>query len=399
MKVLFIHTKYKEYGGEDSVVKNEIQLLQQNGCEVKALYFDNSRHSFLQLMMMPFNPFSYVKTIREINRFQPDVVHIHNLHFGASYSVIRAVSQTKTPMVKTLHNYRFLCPSGTLFFNNDLYLKSLAQPFPWSAIKDKVFRNSGVLTFWLSFSTWLHKKWGTFKKVDRYIVLNEQSRSLFLASDLQLQKNQLIMKPNFIQSGTTEPNALARGNHYLYIGRLSVEKGIDVLLKAFAVNGFPLTIIGDGPLRDEVLVAKAANPLITWMGYQGKEVIEEQLRRCNAVIVPSVCYEGMPLTIVEAFAAGTPVITSKLGAMQTIVTHNCNGLLFTPNNWESLNKQLQRWQGFNEAKKHEFSGHALHTYKSKYTPQKNLSSLLSIYNEAMANSKTMYVVKNHISVA
>lgn len=207
------------------------------------------------------------------------------------------------------------------------------------------------------------------------------------------------MKPNFIQPRTTEPTASARSNHYLYIGRLSAEKGIDVLLKAFAGNGLPLTIIGDGPLRDDVLVAKAANPFITWMGYQGKEVIDEQLHQCNALIMPSVCYEGMPLTIVEAFAAGTPVITSKLGAMQTIVTHNVNGLLFTPNNADSLNKQLQRWQNLGETKKHEFSVHALHTYKSKYTPQKNLSSLLSIYNEAMAKDKTMYVVKDHISVA
>ncbi len=399
MRVLFIHTKYKEHGGEDSVVKNEIQLLQQNGYEVKALYFNNSRHTFLKLLFMPFNPFSYVKTIREINRFKPDVVHIHNMHFAASYSVIRAVSQTKTPMVKTLHNYRFLCPSGTLFFNNDLYLKSLSQPFPWSAVKDKVFRNSAILTFWLAFSTWLHKKWGTFQKVDRYIVLNEQSRSLFLSSNLNFKKNQLVMKPNFIQSGTTDSTALARGNYYLYIGRLSAEKGIDVLLKAFAGNGLPLTIVGDGPLRDEVLVAKAANPLIKWMGYQGKEVIDEQLRQCNALIVPSVCYEGMPLTIVEAFAVGTPVITSRLGAMQTIVTHNVNGLLFTPNNSESLNKQLQRWLNLDETKKHEFSVNAMNTYKSKYTPQKNLSSLLSIYNEAMAKNSSMQVVKNQISVA
>lgn len=399
MKVLFIHTKYKEHGGEDGVVKNEIELLQQNGHEVKALYFDNSQHTFLKLLLMPFNPFSYAKTKREISRFKPDVVHIHNLHFAASYAVIRAVSRTQTPMVKTLHNYRLLCPSGTLYFKNDLYLKSLSRPFPWKAVKDKVFRNSRILTFWLAFSTWLHRKWGTFQKVNRYIVLNEQSRSLFLASNLQLKNNHLVMKPNFIQPNAVTQTATQRGNHYLYIGRLSSEKGIDVLLKAFASNGLPLTIIGDGPLRDDVLVAKAKNPLITWMGYQGKEIIDEQLRQCNALIVPSVCYEGMPLTIVEGFAAGTPVITSKLGAMQTIVTHNVNGLLFTPNNADSLNKQLQRWQNIGETKKREFSVHALNTYKSKYTPQKNLSSLLSIYNEAMSKNNTMYVVKDEISVA
>ncbi len=398
MKVLFIHTKYKEHGGEDSVVANEIRLLQENGCEVKALYFDNSKGTFLQLLLMPFNPFSFLKTIQEIKHFEPDVVHIHNLHFAASYSVIQAVSFMKIPMVKTLHNYRLLCPSGTLFHNNKMYLQSLHHPFPWNAVKEKVFRNSRILTFWLAFSTWLHKRWGTFTKVNRYIVLNEKSLSLFLSSNLQLRKTQLVMKPNFIRSNKAAEVTFTRGNQYLYIGRLSAEKGIDVLLKAFAGNGFPLTIIGDGPLRDEVLVAKANNPLITWLGFQGKEVIDAQLRQCNALIVPSVCYEGMPLTIVEAFAAGTPVITSKLGAMETIVTHNSNGLLFTPNSAESLNKQLQKWQGLHEAQKQEFYAKALNTYKTKYTPQKNLSSLLSIYNEVM-KKETMWVVKKQTIVA
>ena len=261
-----------------------------------------------------------------------------------------------------------------------------------------MFRNSRILTFWLAFATWLHKRWGTFTKVNRYIVLNEKSLSIFLSSDLHLKKSQLVIKPNFIRPNKAAETTLARGNQYLYIGRLSAEKGIDVLLKAFTSNGLPLTIIGDGPLRDEVKAAQQHNPFIKWLGFQGKEVINAALRQCNALLVPSVCYEGMPLTIVEGFAAGTPVIASKLGAMETIVTHNSNGLLFTPNDAESLNKQLQRWQGFTEARQHQFSAQALHTYESNYTPQKNLSYLLSIYKEAMGK-KTMWVVKSQTSVA
>ncbi len=397
MKILFIHTKYKERGGEDSVVESEMRLLRNSGHTVELLSFDNSRHSFISLLLLPFNPFSYIKTVRKIQQFQPHVVHIHNLHFAASLSIVRAVSRKKIPMVKTLHNYRFLCPSGTLFHDNEIYLKSLYSSFPWDAVKQKVYRNSGVLTFWLAFANWLHKHWGTFRKVNRYIALNEKARSIFLSSDLQLKKTQIIMKPNFIEANTAD-TAPARDSHFLYIGRLSSEKGIDVLLKAFVANGLPLTIIGDGPLRDEVMMAQQSNPQIKWLGFQGKAVIDAELQQCAALIVPSVCYEGMPLTIIEGFSAGTPVITSKLGAMETIVTHNNNGLLFQPNNAASLNRQLQRWQSFSEAKKNEFSAHALHTYQSKYTPKKNLSSLLSVYREAMGK-KAMWVVGSEPSLA
>ena len=397
MKILFIHTRYKEHGGEDSVVENEMRLLQANGHTVEILNFDNSRHSVISLLLLPFNPFSFIKTTRKIQQFQPHVVHIHNLHFAASLSVVRAVSRKRIPMVKTLHNFRFLCPSGTLFHNNEIYLKSLYATFPWDAVKRKVYRNSALLTFWLAFTIWLHKRWGTFKKINRYIVLNEKARSLFLSSGLQLKKKQIIMKPNFITANTANMTTV-RDTHFLYIGRLSSEKGIDVLLKAFASNGLPLTIIGDGPLRDEVITAQQNNPLIKWLGFQGKEVIDAELRQCAALIVPSVCFEGMPLTIVEGFAAGTPVITSRLGAMETIVTHNSNGLLFQPNNAMSLNRQLQRWQAFNEAKKNEFSVHALYTYQNKYTPKKNLSSLLSVYSEAMGK-KGMWVVGSERSHA
>lgn len=392
MKILFIHTSYKEHGGEDSVVESEMRLLQANGHTVEILNFDNSKHSLISLLLLPFNPFSYYKTIHKIQKCKPHVVHIHNLHFAASLSVICAANHEKIPIVKTLHNFRFLCPSATLFHNKEIYLKSLSTSFPWDAVKRKVYRNSALLTFWLAFSMWLHKRWGTFKKVNRYIALNEKARSIFLSSDLQLKKSQIIMKPNFMNANTVN-TATVRDAHFLYIGRLSCEKGIEVLLKAFTGNGLPLTIIGDGPMRDEVIKAQQSNLLIKWMGFQGKEVIDAELRQCAALIVPSVCFEGMPLTIVEAFAASTPVITSRLGAMETIVTHNSTGLLFQPNNDVSLNRQLHRWLTFSEAKKNKISEHALHTYESKYTPKRNLAALLNVYSEAMGKNN-MWIVSN-----
>lgn len=394
MKVLFIHTKYMERGGEDSVVESEIKLLKENGYDVEVLYFNNGNHTFFNLLFLPFNIISYFKIIKVLKRVKPDVVHMHNLHFAASNSVIWAVSHMNVPMVRTLHNYRMFCPSGTLFHNNEVYMNSFNHSFPWSAVKDKVYRDSYLLSFWLSLIIWLHKRLGTYKKITRYIALNEKSRSIFLSSDLKLKKSQIVTKPNFIRSSTA-PSALVRGNHFLYIGRLSPEKGINVLLRAFATNGLPLTIIGDGPMRNEVIKQQEQNPNINWIGFQNKEAIDAELQKCAALIMPSICLEGMPLTILEAFAAGTPVITSKLGAMETMVTHNVNGLLFAPNNADSLNRQLHKWQIFTEVKKHDFSLHALHTYEHKYTPKKNLSALLSIYYSTMNQKHRPALISHH----
>ncbi len=392
MRILFLHTKYKERGGEDSVVESEIKLLQLHGHIVEPVYFDNAKHSFLNIWLLPFNPLSYLQVTRAIKRFKPDVIHLHNLHFGASFSVVWAAAAKHVPIVKTLHNYRFLCPSGTLFHNNELYLKSLGAAFPWRAVKDKVYRGSGVLTFWLAFTIWIHKKLGTFRKINRYITLNEKAKNIFLESDLKLAKKQVITKPNFIWSNPVSA-ATVRGNQFLYVGRLSPEKGVSVLLKAFASNGLPLVIIGDGPMRDEVIRCQQEHSNITWLGFQNKEVITEEMYKCNALIVPSVCLEGMPLTIVEGFAAATPVIASRLGAMETIVLHNNNGLLFTSNQADSLNRQIVKWNSFSGAKKNEFSRHAFHTYESKYTPQKNLSALLAIYHSALGTKPMQKAVK------
>ena len=160
MKVLIVHTSYKYKGGEDIVVQEEAKLLTSYGCEVEVLLFSNEGNTLLKLLQLTFNISAYLKTIEKINLFKPDVVHIHNLHFAASPSVIYAVKKCRIPIVLTLHNFRLLCPSATLFFNGKLFTDSLRQSFPVNAIRKGVYRNA-IITFWLSFSIKLHQWLGT----------------------------------------------------------------------------------------------------------------------------------------------------------------------------------------------------------------------------------------------
>jgi glycosyltransferase involved in cell wall biosynthesis len=156
VKILFVHTFYKLQGGEDAVVQNEMDLLRRNGHEVELLSFSNTGGGLLKLLFMPYNPFSYRATKEKLKAFHPDIVHLHNLHFAASASVIRAIHHARIPMVMTIHNYRLLCPSGSLYHDNKLFLDSLKAEFPWAAVRKGVYKDSKIITFWLAFSNYLN---------------------------------------------------------------------------------------------------------------------------------------------------------------------------------------------------------------------------------------------------
>ncbi|RYG27917.1 MAG: hypothetical protein EOO01_40620, partial [Chitinophagaceae bacterium] len=193
MKILVIHTIYTTRGGEESVVENEVEDLKRAGHEVKTLFFSNGGNALVQALKiaaLPFNPLSYFQTRRILREFRPDVVHIHNWNFAASPSVIRAARAEGIAVVLTIHNFRLLCPSATLFHDGNLFMDSVNGHFPWAAIKKAVYRNSRIITFWLAFSVYVHKKLGTWKGVNKYIVLNEFTRSLFARSDLHLGESQ-----------------------------------------------------------------------------------------------------------------------------------------------------------------------------------------------------------------
>ncbi|RYY06958.1 MAG: glycosyltransferase, partial [Sphingobacteriaceae bacterium] len=308
MKVLVIHTGYQYKGGEDTVVAEEIKLLQAAGVTVKLVEFNNHQNVLWKLLTLPFNLQSYIKTKKTITAFQPDVVHIHNLHFGGSPSVIYAIKRSKVPFVVTIHNYRLLCPSGILFHNGKLFLDSLHQNFPWKAVQLGVYKNSKLITFWVSLSMYLHQKSGTWKLCNKFILLSEHARKLFLNSKLGLTSSQLVVKPNFCSVPKLQEQKVE--DYFLYVGRLSEEKGIMLLLSVFSSSEYPIKIAGDGPLKHEVINYSSKYPNIEFLGSLDKTQVFTLLQSCTALVFPSIWYEGMPLTIIEAFACGTPVISS-----------------------------------------------------------------------------------------
>jgi glycosyltransferase involved in cell wall biosynthesis len=167
------------------------------------------------------------------------------------------------------------------------------------------------------------------------------------------------------------------------VGRLVEEKGIQILLKAAAQDNFKVTIIGDGPLRGKVEEAARTNPNIHYLGFQDKLSTMTHMKKCRALIFPSIWYEGLPLTILEAFSTGTLVIASKLGVMGEIIQNRVNGLLFEAGNEGDLVNKIGEVNAQPEWAKC-LSDNARLSYLTHYTPEKNYSLLINIYNKALS---------------
>jgi glycosyltransferase involved in cell wall biosynthesis len=391
MRILVLHCTYKYKGGEDTVVEEEIKLLTAAGHNVKLLLFSNVGFELIKVLQIPFNASSYYKTKKAIKSFKPDIVHIHNLHFAASPSVIYAIRNSKIPIVNTLHNYRLLCPSGTLFYNGKLFLNSLDHTFPWIAIKNGVYKNSTVLTFWLAFSNKLHQLCGTWRLCDKYIVLTNHARQMLLNSSLQLNEEQLVVKPNFC--ALSESSITPKQHHFLYVGRLTLEKGILLLLETFAELEHELRIAGDGPLKEKVIEYSKRFSNIHYLGNLNKREVFYELKICSALIFPSLWFEGMPLIIIEAFSTATPVIASKLGAMESMILDNYNGFHFPPESQSGLSSQVKKWAVMSEDQKLTFCKNAKQTFTEHYSPESNADQLISIYHSVIVNVASPVLAK------
>jgi glycosyltransferase involved in cell wall biosynthesis len=314
-----------------------------------------------------------------IGKFQPDVIHVHNWHFGIGPIVFREANRMSIPIVHTLHNYRLLCPSGILFYDQSIFTDSLNTNFPWKGIKMGIYRNSIFQTFWLSFVVWFHWKIGTWDKIDRYVCLTEFSKFIFLNSRLNISESRLMVKPNFVLSRIQSNRDLPIDDYFLFVGRLSNEKGIELALNVAKRSGYKFCVVGEGDLNQLVLMAAQEFPNIEFMGNLENQAVIDRMYNAKALVFPSLWFEGMPMTIIEAFSCGTPVIASNLGAMSTMVVNGYNGLLFDPNDEDGL---LNCMKCFCELSKEEliaYQDNAKRTFDEKYSESAQLVYLEKLY--------------------
>lgn len=379
MKVLQIHNSYQHRGGEDVVVDIEQDLLRRHGVKVEQLMFSNDQ---LNPVNLYFNKSAAVELRQKIQSFQPDVIHVHNLFYQASPSVLYEAKKHRVPVVMTLHNFRLICPNAMFMRNNGVCTQCLDRKFATPAIRHACFQDSGIKSAALASALFYHNLRGSWrKKVDKFLVLTPFIRNLILSSSLNLQPDQVAVKPNSTDDLAPIFPPEDRSGPYVCIGRLSKEKGLNTLIESF--NRLPelkLCIIGDGPQMEEL--SELAGPNIQFVGPKDRQSVQQALKRAPALIFTSVIYEGLPNGIIESFSAGTPVIASDVDNINQIVNHKQNGLLFESKNTDDLVKTIQY---FNDHRDDKLYIGARDTYEQRYTHQQNFEALMNVYHSVASS--------------
>lgn len=378
MRVLLAHNAYQLRGGEDSVVDDEVALLRAHGHEVELLAASNDAIAGmgrLELLGRTLWSRPSAALVRaRCQAFRPDVMHVHNSFPLLSPAIHWAAQDAGVPVVQTLHNFRLLCPQAMLLREGRV-CEDCVGHLPWRGAMHGCYRGSVAQSTVLAGMLVLHRGLGTWqRRVNRFIALNDFCRAKFIEGGLPAAR--VAVKPNFVD--LPAPPAQPREG-LLYVGRLSPEKGLDVLAAAARQSQLPVKLVGSGPMQ-EILEGEAGLQLL---GAQPMAEVLARMRSAAALVMPSVWYENFPRTLVEAWACGLPVIASRLGAMAELIEDGVTGLLFEAGNAEALAQQL-RWASQHPEELAAMGRRARAHHEAHYTAERNLQQLLAIYGEAVA---------------
>lgn len=385
MKILLVHNYYLQAGGEDIAFRAEYDLLRSHGHSVQIIEDHNTRIAEKDRLSLAVETVWSRPSKQRIdvllNSFQPDVVHFQNTFPLISPSAYYACHAYGIPVVQTLQNYRLLCPAATFYRDGHVCVDCLGKKMPLPGILHACYRGSRSQTSVVAAMLFAHHAMGTwFKKVDAYIALTRFSRDQFLKAGFPAQK--ISIKPNMLAS---DPGQKPLGGTFaVFVGRLAKEKGIYTMLESWKTLDVPLKIIGDGPLREEVLRSSSSSGSshIEYLGSVSHEEVILLMKKAAFLVFPSEWFEGFPLTIAEAFACGLPVIASRLGSMQEIIRDNETGLLFNTGESKDMADKVA-WLWAHREAAHRIGKEARREYETKYTPEENYRILAGIYEKAM----------------
>lgn len=378
LRVLIAHNAYQQQGGEDAVVNAEVELLKAHGHTVEIYGRTNDDINELPNVKVAGQTFWSRHTNKDItgliSMFKPDIIHVHNTFPLISPSVYWAAAKANVPVVQTLHNFRLLCPQA-MFLRDGKVCEDCLGNIPWRGVMHGCYRGSKSQTAVLASMITAHSILGTWhNKVTRYIALNEFCRQKFIAGGLP--GHLIAVKPNFVDAPAI---AETSRNGFLFVGRLSEEKGIGTLAAAAKLlNNAPICVAGVG--SESTLLENIAGLEI--LGIQPSEAIFNKMAASSALIMPSIWYENFPRTLVESFACGLPVIASRIGALAELIEDGVTGLLFEAGNAKDLASKMQ-WALQNPDKMRQMGQNARALYQTNYTPSQNYAQLINIYHEAL----------------
>ncbi|MFT7869273.1 MULTISPECIES: glycosyltransferase [Amycolatopsis] len=387
MKVLVVHNRYRseQPSGENNVVDAEVTLLAEGGHQVSLFERRSDDIAAMPLprkaavpLMVPWNPAVRKELAARLRASRPDVVHIHNTFPLLSPSVVAACADAGVPAVATLHNYTMVCPPGTLHRDGRICTECVGgSPLP--AVKHGCYRGSSAATLPMAASMVANRRrWWT--GVSRFFCISAAQRDLLVSAGMPGER--MVVKHNFV----TDPGVrrTGAGRHVLFLGRVTEEKGVGLLMRAWerldGALGVPLVIAGTGPMQDEVAAWAADRPDVSYVGLQNKAECRALTADAVAVVAPSTWLEAFGLVVVEAMAAGVPTVAAAHGAFPELVDDGVTGLLHAPNDAASLADRLRAVIGDRNG---DMGDAARVRYEKDFTPAVGLDRLIAGYEAAI----------------
>lgn len=386
MRILVVHNRYVQPGGEDTVVEEEVAALRARGHEVEVAIADNrepaggtfARIGVAWRAIWARDSAERIGTLAR--EFRPDVAHVHNHAYELSASIFPALRAAGVPTVATLHNYRMTCSASYLLRDGRPCELCVGTRASWQGIRHRCFRGSRSGSAMVAGMQLAYRR-SAMPAIARWIVLTQFARSIFERAEFPAER--LVVRPNTVRDAGRPIIERAPDAPVLFIGRLEQAKGIETLLNAWGagIGDARLVVVGDGPLRSQL--QQGSHPSVTFMGLQPRERVSELLRMSRALVVPSRWYEGFPMVVLEAFAAGTPVIASDLGALAEVVPAPACGWRVPPGYVDGLRAAIgQALADPVQAQQRGATARLL--YEQQYSQDVVMGQLEAIYRDAIA---------------
>lgn len=385
MRIVLIHNFSTDTNGEDIYFLSLVKLL-QNKHHTIFLYTKNNKFIKSDLL----NQLGIIKRMfanelvenelrKIINRFKPDVVHIHNVYPLISPTIYRICKTLHVPIVQTIHNYRFMCAKGILFRDGKVCELCVGKKVFYPSIIYGCYHNSRLGSFVFSSSFSFHQMRKSFDCIDHYVFTSAFTRNYYL-KNLDLAQNKTTVIPHFVSLGIRKISDPNRRSCFLFVGRLAEEKGIISLLDLFVtLPKLKLVVIGSGPLRGKINQYKKYKNILV-KKFLPREEVFRYMRNALCTIIPSLFYETGPLVMIESFANGIPVIVPKFGSFEEAVEDGKTGIFFKYNDFEDLRDKIL-YVSENKPEIEKMQKFIREEYLHKYTPEKHYYALLKVYKK------------------
>lgn len=400
MRILLVNKFHYLRGGSEKYYFELAQLLKSKGHTVgffsmkhkenittgDAEYFveeiDLNTGSKLKALDVIYSQENKRLMAKALEEFKPDIVHINNFQRQLSASIIDAIKEKNIPIVMTAHDLNPICPASIMLYNgevcDDCITKGYAQCIKKKCVKGSTLKSTlGVME---KKYYDIHK---VFRKIDCIISPSEFNKNQLVNG--KLKYNEIVALHNFVNE--SERNDYVLGDYAFYLGRLSKEKGILNLIEAIGdIPNAKLLIAGDGPERERIEAYISEHKLdgrITLLGYQNQDSIHKYITNSRFVVIPSICNENCPYSVLEAMEIGKPIVASRIGGIPELIADGENGYLYKADDINELKEKLTLLLDDDE-KVNRFAQKSRELYESYYSPDSYYNELIKIYNKVMS---------------